>query len=120
MRECWVDNYYDQREQALSSVPYPIRVLVGFNVFRKVTRTLYGQGCGRYSSDEINLFRREIWFAFDDLLANAAESSDSEEPFWCLGGEHATEADITLFSFIASIITGAAYGTIGIHSNSHY
>jgi len=107
MRECWVDNYYLQRDQALWAVPLPIRVFVGNNVYKKVTKTLYGQGVGRYTSAEVQSFREEVWSSFDDVLSDARETSQSEDtttPFYILGGEHPTEADVTLFSFVASIL----------------
>lgn len=106
MRECWLDNYYLQRDQALSSVPFPVRFFVGQMVHRKVCRTLYGQGIARYSSDEVDMFRNEIWGSVNDLLASIPSKSETTEPFWCLGGPEATEADITLFGFLASILTG--------------
>lgn len=112
MRECWVDNYYLQREQALWAVPYPIRVLVGRSVYKKVTTTLYGQGVGRYSAAEVDSFRREIWGSFNDLLADVREtsgSSDTRAPFWVLGTAEPTEADISLFSFVASILSAQRY-----------
>jgi len=108
MRECWVDNYYMQREQALWAVPYPIRVLVGRSVYKKVTTTLYGQGVGRYSSAEVESFRHEIWSSFNDLLEDGRQSSDissTSSPFWVLGRQQPSEADVTLYSFIASIMT---------------
>lgn len=45
MRECWIDNYYAQRDQALSGVPFPVRMIVGQIVYKKVVRTLFGQVC---------------------------------------------------------------------------
>jgi len=112
MRECWVDNYYLQREQALWAVPYPIRVLVGRSVYKKVTTTLYGQGVGRYSSAEVESFRREVWSSFNDLLEDVREttaSTESKAPFWVLGTAEPTEADISLYSFVASILSAQRY-----------
>ncbi|KAJ9629796.1 hypothetical protein H2203_002177 [Taxawa tesnikishii (nom. ined.)] len=112
MRECWLDNYYVQRDKALASVPFPMRILIGQSVHRKVKRTLYGQGAGRYTDAEIDAFRTEIWSSLNDMLSGVrayAQSStvnqegNSEvamgrEPFWCLGGEEPTEADVTLLA----------------------
>lgn len=106
MRECWIDNYYEQRDQALASVPTPVRFFVGQLVYRKVCRTLYGQGVGRYSSDEVDMFRIEIWSSVNDLLADIPVKPETAEPFWCLGGSEPTEADITIFGFVSSILTG--------------
>jgi len=110
MRECWVDNYYLQREQALWAVPFPIRVFVGNSVYKKVTTTLHGQGVGRYSSAEVESFRREIWGSFNDLLDEVRQDTGAAAkagPFWVLGGSEPTEADVTLFSFVASILTAS-------------
>ena len=73
-----------------------------------MSKTLYGQGTGRLTSAEVDQFRHEIWHSFDDILQEVRESPevrgrDSMQPFWLLGGELPTEADITLYSFIASI-----------------
>lgn len=111
MRECWMDNYYSQRDQALGAIPYPIRIFVGQRVYGIVTRTLHGQGCGRLSSEEVDGFRREIWNSFEDMLEPVArqhEQQPGNEPFWLLDGEGPTEADVTLFSFVAGIMAGSA------------
>lgn len=102
-----------------------MRILIGQSVHRKVKRTLYGQGAGRYTDAEIDAFRTEIWSSLNDMLSGVrayAQSStvnqegNSEvamgrEPFWCLGGEEPTEADVTLFSFVASGLVAARYVT---------
>jgi len=111
MREVWVDNYYTQREQALWAVPWPIRIYVGHKVYGKVTTTLYGQGTGRLTSEEVDQFRREIWHTFNDILTESRSHSDvegSKEPFWVLGGSGPTEVDITLYGFLASILAQEA------------
>jgi len=112
MRECWVDNYYLQREQALWAVPFPIRVFVGNSVYKKVTTTLYGQGVGRFSAAEVESFRVEIWSSFNDLLDEVRQengAASNSAPFWVLGGSEPTEADITLYSFISSIMSASRY-----------
>ena len=112
MRECWIDNYAAQRDQALSGVPFAVRYFVGQVVYQKVARTLFGQGVGRYTSSEVEAFREEVWTSINDLLG-ATRMNDSgtlnDEPFWCLGGLGPTEADLTLFGFISSILTGTRY-----------
>lgn len=108
MHECWIENFYLQRDQALWSIPLPIRVFVGRSVYGKVTKTLYGQGVGRLTTSEIDMLRREVWQSFDDLLQTARNEqsiSNSQEPFWLLGGSAPTEADVTLFGFVASIMS---------------
>lgn len=110
MRECWIDNYYAQRDQALSNVPFPVRFFVGQIVHKKVVRTLFGQGAGRHNAVEVEVFRNEIWNSINDLLS-AARMQDAvhNEPYWCLGGPQPTEADLTLFGFISAILTGTRY-----------
>ena len=110
MRECWIDNYPAQRDAALYSIPYLPRLFVGRKVHGIVVTTLHGQGCGRLSSEEVDTFRKEIWHTFEDMLEIVREEhKDATEPFWILGGDKPTEADVTLFSFIASIESGKAY-----------
>lgn len=106
MRECWIDNYYAQRDQALSGVPFPVRYFVGQLVYKKVVRTLFGQGAGRYTSIEVERFRNEIWHSIENLLGAASVGKREGQPFWCLGGDSPTEADLTLFGFISAILTG--------------
>ncbi|KAL8791159.1 MAG: hypothetical protein Q9195_005998 [Heterodermia aff. obscurata] len=59
--ERWMDNYYPMRNHILQSLPYPLRVLVGWWIYRRIVQTLYGQGTGRYTPAEIAGLRREIW-----------------------------------------------------------
>ncbi|KAL2824163.1 hypothetical protein BDW59DRAFT_89041 [Aspergillus cavernicola] len=107
--ERWIENYYTMRDHVLSAIPYPIRILVGNIAYRGTVRTLHGQGTGRYTADEIRLFRREVWEAVNDLLvaskakrSTTPSSSDRERPFWILGGEEPTEADTTVYGFVVS------------------
>ena len=108
-REKWLDNYYVQRDYALWSIPFPLRVVIGLLVHRKISGMLQTQGTGRYSADEIRGFRGEVWEAVDDLLGESIQkaaarkkTSGAKEPFWCLGGEGPTEADTCLYGFIVS------------------
>ena len=111
MRERWVDNYYVQRDKVLSSQPLPLRVAIGYLIYRKISATLHGQGTGRYSRDEVRAFREEVWQALSDLLEESSRQSGaqrgSREPFWVLGGAQPTEADTSLFGFIVSIHVAA-------------
>lgn len=108
-REKWLDNYYVQRDYALWSMPFPLRVVIGLLVHRKISGMLQTQGTGRYSADEVRGFRVEVWEAFDDLLGESIQkvaarkkTDGAKEPFWCLGGEGPTEADTCLYGFIVS------------------
>ncbi|KEF63832.1 uncharacterized protein A1O9_01810 [Exophiala aquamarina CBS 119918] len=104
MRERWIDNYYVHREIALWNKPLPIRVLVGMLIYRSITATLHGQGTGRFTSDEIGLFRADIWQQIDLLLKSRRQRLTSDQPFWVLGNEEPTEADATLYGFIVSAL----------------
>lgn len=93
------------RDHVLSSIPYPIRVVVGFMISRNTMQMLNGQGTGRYSSDEIRAFRQEIWDNINELLISSRTTAvDDAKPFWVLGGDNPTEADCTLFGFIVSVL----------------
>lgn len=107
-RERWLENYYVQRDKALWAIPYPLRVVVGLLVYRNISQMLHGQGTGRYTADEIRIFRKEIWEHVNELLESSLRQSraqvDKREPFWCLGGTAPTEADTTLYGFVVSVL----------------
>lgn len=65
-------------------------------------KRLHGQGTDRFSGEEIAAFRREIWESFDALLAASRKNAKTNEPFWVLGGEAPSEADATVFGFVAA------------------
>ncbi|KAH9907238.1 hypothetical protein F4778DRAFT_721137 [Xylariomycetidae sp. FL2044] len=106
--ERWIQNYYTMRDHALWSVPYPMRVIVGLIISRNMTATLYGQGTGRLTPEEISTLRAEIWHTINGmLLASRSKSQPADvnrEPFWALGGDEPTEADACLFGFIVSVL----------------
>ncbi|KAK1656496.1 glutathione S-transferase [Colletotrichum phormii] len=81
----------------------PIQPLIGLLVYRGVTRTLYGQDTGRFSSEELAGFRRDVWGHVNALLSEARLTApDIQTPFWVLGGKSPSEADATVFGFISS------------------
>ena len=104
----------------LSVIPYPIRILVGYLAYSKVTKTLHGQGIGRYNDEEYSSLYRETWESLDALVAAKTQSPASrakmktkESTFsWILGGEKPTEADACLFGFLAGVMTAQSYATI--------
>ncbi|KAH7141238.1 hypothetical protein B0J13DRAFT_623618 [Dactylonectria estremocensis] len=113
-RERWCDNYAAMVAGALAAVPWPLRWLVGLVASRAVARTLHGQGTGRLAADEVAALRAEAWEAIAALLADARPSSASG-PFWVLGGDGPTEADASLFGFVASaLVCDAAPATAKI------
>ena len=96
------------RDHVLSSIPYPVRILVGMLIYRQTTQNLHRQGTNRYTADEIRGFRQEIWENINELLIAARKTPAPEEPFWILGGARPTEADGTLFGFVTSILVCTA------------
>lgn len=108
--ERWLDNFYTMRDRGpLAPIPWLIRVIIGWFVWRKINTGLYSQGTGRFNSDEINAFRQEVWENINVLLTEAQRTaSSSDKVFWVFGGSEPTEADTTLFGFIASNLVCAA------------
>lgn len=104
MRERWFDNYYIQRDKALWSIPYPIRIMVGLLVYRRISQTLHGQGTSRYTAEEVLAFKREVWESINSLLESSSRKAKRGKPFWCLGTAAPTEADGTLFGYIVSML----------------
>lgn len=90
------------RSKILGALPWPLQVIIGNIVYKKTTRSLEGQGTLKYSTDEITSFRYEIWDMLNSYLSAISRPDDQETPFWILGGDAPTEADATLFGFIAS------------------
>lgn len=109
-REKWCDHYQDMVDGMLAAVPWPARAVVGWMAHRAIVRTLYGQGTGRLSDEEVLLFKEEAWAAVEALLAEAKGLSKEKEgaPFWVLGGEEPSEADATLFGFIIGGLVSTA------------
>lgn len=99
------------RPKVLAALPYPVQVLVGQLTYRKMSATLYGQGTGRFTAEEITKFKNEVWENVNALLMASSlkrRSGGSGEMFFVLGGDGPTEADTTLFGFIASGLVCAA------------
>jgi len=103
--ERFVQNYYTMRDHILEAFSYPLRLIIGQLIYRSHTSTLHGQGTGRFSPAEIAAFRLQIWESFNDLLLSSKRNSkSSSEPFWVLGDDEPTEADMVLFGFIVSVM----------------
>lgn len=84
-------------------------------IYRKIVQTMHLQGSGRLSQEEQKAGRQEIWLALEQALAQrrtavagdedaGGDSTKDKTPFWCLGGQHATEADATVYGFINSAL----------------
>jgi hypothetical protein len=103
-------NFYTMRAKALGAMPWPVQILVGQLLYRKVTQKLQGQGTLLLSEDEIRTFREEIWERINGLLvATHAKHGDGDGPLWVWGGDAPTEADAVLFGFIVSGLVCTAY-----------
>ena len=114
MRERWMDNYYIHRDHVLWSIPYPLRIFIGYKIYRNLTTTLNGQGTGRFTDAELQAFSKELWTTINGLLAESKRKArerwtswDSEGCFWALGGPEPTECDTTLYGFINSALVAA-------------
>ena len=91
------------RSGIFAPLSYPLQVVIGLLVHRRVMRTLYGQGTARFSTEEISSFRKQIWENLNALLvASRAKQAEPDAMFWVLGGDGPSEADATLFGFITS------------------
>ena len=99
------------RSKVLAALPYPVQVLVGQLAYRRMSATLYGQGTGRFTAEEITRFKKEVWENVNAMLTASSRKRGSGGPggmFFVLGGNGPTEADTTLFGFIASGLVCAA------------
>ncbi|KAL8676075.1 MAG: hypothetical protein Q9186_007370 [Xanthomendoza sp. 1 TL-2023] len=109
--ERWEQNYYTMRDKALAALPLPVKVLVGQLGYRKMNGTLYGQGTGRLTPEEITKFKTEAWENVNALLTASSRkrgTGTQDGMFFLLGGSKPTEADTTLFGFVASGLVCAA------------
>ena len=104
------------RPHVLSALPYPLQLIIGPLVYRKISQTLHGQGTGRFSAEEIISFRQQVWENVDALLVASrrkiTETGAGDVMFWVLGGNGPSEADTVLFGFIASVLVCAAYDSL--------
>ncbi|KAL2195185.1 hypothetical protein P885DRAFT_41026 [Corynascus similis CBS 632.67] len=106
MRERWIENYYTMRDTVLGFMLFPMRVLIGLLAYRNVKSTLHGQGVLRFTADEAQALRVEVWEAVNAMLLasrnKAHEAGRDEGPFWVLGGAAPTEADATVYGFVVA------------------
>ncbi len=104
------------RSSVLSELPYPVQLCVGLLAYHKNMRTLYGQGTGRFTEGEIDSFKWQVWKSIDALLIASKETHGSTaggKVFWVLGGNGPSEADTTLYGFIASALVCTACVYLG-------
>ncbi|KAL2152272.1 hypothetical protein VTH82DRAFT_5456 [Thermothelomyces myriococcoides] len=110
VRERWIDNYYTMRDSVLGFMPLPVRAVVGLLAYRNAKNMLHGQGVLRYSDDEAQALRVEVWENVSALLLESRNKARDagkaeDEPFWALGGSAPTEADATVFGFIVASLS---------------
>ena len=84
---------------------------MGSLIYRNTTvKMLHGQGTGRYTEEEIRVFRKEIWETVNDLLGLRAGDRDRDGAgdrrrlFWNLGGDTPSEVDATVFGSVVSVL----------------
>ena len=90
------------RPKVLAALPWPVQIVVGQLAYRHNHSTLNGQGTGRFTAEEITRFKTEIWENVNALLMASKTKRGAGVMFFALGGEGPTEADTTLFGFVAS------------------
>lgn len=100
-----------QRDEVLGTLPYVMRVFVGNMIYQSVKATLYGQGTGRYSDEQVRVFTEEIWGRIDKLLGESRRKSAKNgkgkgECFWCLGGDEPTVCDTSVFGAVCGTLVG--------------
>lgn len=104
-------NFYRFRDDGpLSSIPYPVRLVVGGLVARGVTKQLHAQGLGRHSVEELDQMSEEGFAALNDFYtARTSKSSNSQEGSipWIFGGDHPSEADASLYGLLVSALVSA-------------
>lgn len=104
VRERWVDNCDVMRDYSMAKLPLSQRIAAGEQALRANIQKLHDQGTGRFSDEEIHLFRKEIWESVNAFLEDSREPTSSDKCFWVLGGDKPTEADATVYGFIVSTL----------------
>jgi hypothetical protein len=91
-------------EGPIAHLPAGIRHVVGNIFYLFANLTVYFQGTGRHSLEEVRQLRVEAIAALGDYAtaAKATAGPDPDAPFWILGGKMPTEADFTLFGYLSS------------------
>lgn len=109
LSERWFENYSAFLEDGPFGKfsPY-IRSISGIMVSKVVQLQLYLQGTGRHSREELRQLREEAIENLGSYATSACteghHTGDSEEPFWILGDTAPTEADFSLYGYLATIL----------------
>jgi len=96
-RERWCNdvNYNVLVEELFSSVPWALRRVVAWTIRRSIIKSLWAQGVGRHTDDEI----RSIMTRFtDDLEAKYANTR------YLHGTDEPTEIDVIVFAFLVNAL----------------
>lgn len=96
------------RAHVLAALPYPVQVVVGQLAYRKMAATLWGQGTARFSAPELTKLKTEVWANVDALLTASSRRRGEDGTFFVMGAHGPTEADTTLYGFIAAGLVCAA------------
>jgi len=109
--ERWVvkENFERGPKRFFDAAPALIRPLVIMMIGRQVKRTLWGQGLGRHSREEI------IALGNQDVDAIAGQLGDRP---WLLGAEP-TGADATVWPFVASVLCPHFTTPLADHAGGH-
>jgi len=111
VRVRWMDRDNFERGPALffRGVPAPVRGLVERLVRRSVRRTLWGQGLGRHSEEELVALASQGVTAIADILG--------DKPY--LMGNRPCGADATLYAFASSLLSPVFDTPIRIAAEGH-
>ena len=71
-----------------------------------MNNALYMQGTLRFSNAELKTFKEEIWRSFAAKLRQRKGAVGEKKEAWWLLGSQPTEADVDLYGFVVSVITG--------------
>ena len=103
-RERWLkdDNFSNGPIHFFDAVPASIRPLIAALIRRRVRKSLWGQGAGRYSDDEVATLLARDYGAISAVLG--------EKPY--LFGNEPCGADATVFAFVSGGLWNRSKGLV--------
>lgn len=108
--ERWSENFQSLKDDGpFTHLHWMIRPIVASLAWQYSRVMLWGQGTGRHKPEEVKQLQEEAMEALANYATAALEKaagSDPKEPFWILGGKTPTEADFTVFGFLAGVLCG--------------
>jgi len=90
------ENYATTTREAYGDMPWPLRSVMSWVIWRRVNTMLYGGGIGRHSPEEVQFLQKE---AFEALEAKFAEHK------YFHGDERPSRIDLTVYGFLANILS---------------